>query len=72
MGPIAHYRTMDSENTSALHLVLTGDPTLFAIVQLSLLVSLSAVAFATIIGVPFGAWLALSRFPADDRPSSSF
>jgi tungstate transport system permease protein len=48
---------------SALHLVLTGDPELFAIVQLSLLVSLSAVLFATLIGVPFGALLALTRFP---------
>lgn len=51
------------ENTSALDLVLAGDPALFAIVRLSLLVSLSAVAFAAIIGVPFGALLALTRFP---------
>lgn len=52
------------ENMSALELVLTGDPALFAIVRLSLLVSLSAVAFAAIVGVPFGALLALTRFPA--------
>ena len=51
------------ENTSALNLVLAGDPALFAIVRLSLLVSLSAVAFAAIVGVPFGALLALTRFP---------
>lgn len=51
------------ENMSALDLVLAGDPALFAIVRLSLLVSLSAVAFAAIIGVPFGALLALTRFP---------
>jgi tungstate transport system permease protein len=51
------------ENTSALDLVLAGDPALFAIVRLSLIVSLSAVAFAAIIGVPFGALLALTRFP---------
>ena len=48
---------------SALHLVLTGDPGLFAIVRLSLLVSLSAVLFAALIGVPVGALLALTRFP---------
>jgi tungstate transport system permease protein len=48
---------------SALHLVLTGDPGLYAIVQLSLLVSLSAVALAALIGVPAGAALALTRFP---------
>jgi tungstate transport system permease protein len=48
---------------SALHLVLTGDPTLFAIVKLSLLVSLSAVLLSAAIGVPAGALLALTRFP---------
>jgi tungstate transport system permease protein len=48
---------------SALHLVLTGDPALFSIVRLSLIVSLSAVLLAAAIGVPFGAWLALVRFP---------
>src|ERR1700754_3749240 len=47
---------------SALHLVLTGDPALFAIVKLSLLVSLSAVLLAALIGVPVGAVLALTRF----------
>lgn len=51
------------ENVSALDLVLTGDPTLFAIVRLSLLVSLSAVGLAALIGVPFGALIALTRFP---------
>ncbi len=49
--------------TSALQLVLTGDPGLYAIVGLSLLVSLSAVLCAALIGVPFGALLALTRFP---------
>jgi tungstate transport system permease protein len=48
---------------SALHLVLTGDPGLFAIVALSLQVSLNAVLFAAIIGIPLGALLALTRFP---------
>src|SRR5262249_13517551 len=50
-------------DVSALHLVLTADPTLIAIVRLSLIVSLSAVLLATLIGVPFGAFLALVRFP---------
>ena len=49
--------------TSALQLVLTGDPGLYAIVGLSLVVSLSAVLCAALIGVPFGALLALVRFP---------
>jgi tungstate transport system permease protein len=52
-----------SGDTSALQLVLSGDPALFAIVKLSLLVSLSAVLIAAVIGVPFGALLALVRFP---------
>src|SRR5690348_18057617 len=47
---------------SALQLVLAGDPGLFAIVRLSLLVSLSAVVFAAAIGVPVGAFLALTHF----------
>jgi tungstate transport system permease protein len=49
-------------NVSALQLVLAGDPALFAIVRLSLIVSLSAVLLAALIGLPLGAWLALSRF----------
>src|SRR5262245_53075351 len=47
----------------ALQLVLTADPALIAIVRLSLIVSLSAVLLAALIGVPFGAFLALVRFP---------
>jgi tungstate transport system permease protein len=50
-------------DVSALQLVLTADPVLVGIVKLSLLVSLSAVLFAAVIGIPFGAWLALARFP---------
>jgi tungstate transport system permease protein len=49
-------------NASALDLILTGDPALFAIVRLSLLVSLSAVAISAVIGIPFGAFVALARF----------
>ncbi len=48
---------------SALQLALTADPALIAIVQLSLVVSLSAVFLAALIGVPFGAFIALTRFP---------
>ena len=51
------------ENVSALQLVLSGDPALFAIVRLSLLVSLSAVVVGGLIGIPFGAAVALTRFP---------
>jgi tungstate transport system permease protein len=42
--------------------VLTGDPELFAIVRLSLMVSLSATFIAALIGVPLGALIALTRF----------
>jgi tungstate transport system permease protein len=49
--------------TSAFDLILAGDPTLFAIVRLSLIVSLSAVACAALIGIPLGAFVALTRFP---------
>jgi tungstate transport system permease protein len=48
---------------SALHLVLSADPALCAVVKLSLAVSLCAVLCAALIGIPAGALLALSRFP---------
>ena len=52
-----------SDGVSALALVLAGDPALFAIVRLSLIVSLTAVFFAALVGVPLGALIALTRFP---------
>ena len=48
---------------SALDLILSGDRTLFAIVRLSLLVTLSATLLAALIGMPLGAAVALNRFP---------
>ena len=51
-----------TENLSAFQLVLTGDPALYAIVLLSLVVSGSAALLAALIGVPFGALMALTRF----------
>ncbi len=51
------------EGVSALGLVLGGDPTLYAIVRLSLQVSVSAVALAALVGLPLGAFLALVQFP---------
>ena len=53
-----------STDASALGLILRADPALIAIVRLSLFVSLSAVAFAALIGIPLGALIALTRFPA--------
>ena len=52
-----------SETISAWQLIASGDATLFAIVRLSLAVSLTAVAIATLVGLPLGAILALTRFP---------
>ncbi len=51
------------DHANALELILSGDAALYAIVRLSLAVSLSASALAAIIGMPLGAWLALTRFP---------
>ncbi len=48
---------------SAFPLLMNGDPALYAIVRLSLLVSTSAVVLAAAIGMPLGAYLALVRFP---------
>jgi tungstate transport system permease protein len=50
-------------DATALQLVLSADPALFAVVRLSLIVSLSAVLFAALIAIPFGALVALTRFP---------
>ena len=51
------------DQLSAWELILNGDAALFAIVRLSLAVSLSAVALAALAGMPLGALLALTRFP---------
>ena len=47
----------------AASLIASGDARLGAIVALSLTVSLSAVAFASLIGLPLGAAVAVGRFP---------
>lgn len=49
--------------TTALELVFSGDPGLYSIVRLSLLVSLSATLLAALFGAPLGALIALSHFP---------
>src|SRR5436190_17816212 len=51
------------DGASALQLIMGGDATLYSIVRLSLIVSLSAVALAALAGLPLGAYLALTRFP---------
>jgi tungstate transport system permease protein len=50
-------------DVSAFHLVFSGDPALYAIVRLSLIVSLGATVLATAFALPCGAALALVRFP---------
>jgi tungstate transport system permease protein len=47
----------------AWQLVLSGNSTLLGIVSLSLGISLTAVFLASCIGLPFGAALAITRFP---------
>ncbi|WP_235857771.1 ABC transporter permease [Marimonas lutisalis] len=46
----------------AIQLVLSGDPDLLEIVFLSLRVSLTATAFACLVGLPVGALVAIGRF----------
>ena len=48
---------------AAWQLVLSGNSTLLGIVWLSLSISLTAVFFASCIGLPLGAALAIARFP---------
>ena len=47
----------------AAWLIASGDATLIGIILLSLGVSLSAVVFATLLGLPLGAAIAVGRFP---------
>lgn len=47
----------------AMGLILSGDAELWAIVLLSLKISLMAVVIAAVIGMPIGAVLAVGRFP---------
>jgi tungstate transport system permease protein len=51
------------DGLNAWQLIVSGDAALFAIVKLSLAVSLSAVVLAACIGLPLGAVLALTHFP---------
>ncbi len=51
------------ETASALDLILSGDPALLAVVRLSLFVTVSATVIASLIGMPLGAFIALTRFP---------
>ena len=48
---------------AAVGLIASGDATLGEIILLSLSVSLSAVALATLLGLPLGAAIAVGRFP---------
>jgi tungstate transport system permease protein len=52
-----------SGDATPLELVLSADPRLMSIVILSVVVSLSAVALAALVGLPLGAAIALTRFP---------
>lgn len=56
--------TLPEAAQHAWQLIGGADPRLWAIVALSLRVSLTAVAIACIIGLPLGATIAVSRFPA--------
>ena len=51
------------EPASAINLIVNGDATLFAIVRLSLLVTVSATLLAALVALPLGALVALTRFP---------
>jgi tungstate transport system permease protein len=51
------------DEMSALQLVFGGDAALYAIVALSLYVSVCAVLLAALVALPFGAFLALVKFP---------
>jgi tungstate transport system permease protein len=51
------------DGASALQLIFGGDRALYAIVALSLYISVAAVLLAALVALPFGALLALVHFP---------
>ena len=55
--------TVGEAAAQALALITTWDAKLVSIVLLSLRVSLAAVVFGALIGLPFGAWVAVTDFP---------
>jgi tungstate transport system permease protein len=55
-------RRMLNTIAATFDLLFAADPTLIGIVRLSLLVSLAAVLFAALIGIPLGALVAVTRF----------
>jgi len=59
--------TLSLSAAEAVRLIWSADPNLFEIVVLSLQVSLSAVALATLLGLPIGAAVGVGRF-AGRRP----
>lgn len=62
LQPTKCNRNRVQTDASALDLLLRLDPALLAIVRLSLIVSLSAVGLAALIGIPLGALIALTNF----------
>ena len=50
-------------DASAIGLIMSGDANLFAIVALSLEVTLLATLLAAVVGLPLGAFVALTHFP---------
>ena len=56
----------------ALGLLFRGDPGVREVVFLSLKVSGTALLFATLIGIPLGAWLGFARFPGRRLGYSSY
>lgn len=51
------------DGATAFDLILSGDHTLFAIVRLSLTVTVTATLLAALVAMPLGAAVALTRFP---------
>ena len=56
-------RSLADAFSTAIQLLVSFDSDLVEIVLLSLQVSLTAVLMAAMVGLPMGAWIAVSRFP---------
>ncbi len=63
VNPVFALEATPLDDASAFSLILNRDPALLAIVQLSLVVSVSATVGAALVGIPLGAAIAVGRFP---------
>jgi tungstate transport system permease protein len=67
-----YWKDLGSGLIGALFLLVTGDPETWVVIRQSLLISLGATVPSVLIGIPLGAWMALSSFRGRNLILTSF